>query len=170
LTALEAVEVEDDEPERPVALAQALGLLGEPRLERALVQQAGEPVAVRLADQLGLARGLVRAVVDRDELSGRAVRQRARRDRHRRPPPTAGGVGERHVERTAARRRPCDPRRRRAPDERAVGTAGHAVRRTVGDDDLAAADDEHPVVEAVERGREHARIGDRRDRRHAPTR
>jgi hypothetical protein len=68
------VEVDDHGAERPAARAEPLGLLGQPRLERALVEQAGEPVVVRLADELGLAGDLLGAVVDRHELPGVGAR------------------------------------------------------------------------------------------------
>jgi len=160
---LEVVEVDDDEPERPAARAQALGLLGQARLERALVEQSGEPVPVRAAYELGLAGDLLGAVVDRDEPPGVVARQRARRDGHHRATPSAVAAGECDLDRAAARHCRGDPPRRRAADE--LARAGEPVGGAVGDDDLAAGDDEDAVAQPLEGGR-----GDPRVRRHADTR
>ncbi len=163
---LEVVEVDDDEPERPAAGGQALGLLGQPRGERAVVEQAGEPVAVGLADELGLARGLGGAVVDGDELGGVAAGERARDDGDRRAPPPAVTAGERDLDRAAPGRGGRDPRRRRAPGELAGGVAGEAVRGAVGDEHLAVGDDEHAVAQAVEGGERDGVGVDDRDVEH----
>ena len=110
---LEVVEVDDDEPERPAAGGQALGLLRQPRGERAVVEQAGEAVAVGLADELGLARGLGGPVMDRDELGDVAPGERARHDGDRCAPPPAVAAGESDLDRSAPGRGRPDPYGRR---------------------------------------------------------
>ena len=70
---LEVVEVDDDEAERAAARGEAVGLLAQALGERALVEQARQAVAVGGADELGLAGGLGRAVVDGDERRGLAA-------------------------------------------------------------------------------------------------
>ena len=164
---LEVVEVDDDEPQRPAAGGQALGLLGQPRGERAVVEEAGEPVAVGLADELGLARGLGGAVVDGDELGGVAAGERARDDGDRRapPPPSRPGSATSIAPPRAAGRR--DPRRRRAAGQLAGGVAGEAVRGGVGDEHLAVGDDEDAVAQAVEGGERDGVGVDDRDVEHA---
>jgi len=155
---LEVVEVDDDEPERPGAGGQALGLLGQPRGERAVVEQAGEAVAVGLADELGLARGLGGAVVDRDEPGDVATGERARGHGDRRAPPPSVAARERDLDRAAPGRGRRHPLRRRAACELAGGVAREAMRGAVGDEHLAVGDDEHAVAQAVE-GRERDGVG-----------